>query len=200
MGSRRGEPACRGPPSLMVLGAPPFSAGSRASGSAQVAQRDYTGPSPQGRMGRGAHRSPGGVKAALTALPFSTSCPHTLRVLKESSHRVPRICGWQGDHGPSRPAYPVKHRAQPGALSTFSLLLTGLHASFSMSTGQFAQDAPNQTRGIGDFFKASPPSHAQPDKMLSPPLTALDWWHQDAAPAQPVQPGTWESTHESLAT
>lgn len=158
VGSQQGDPACRGPPSLLVFEAPLLSADCGASGSAQVAQRDYTGPSPQGWMGPGAYRSLRGVKPALTTLQFSTSCPHTLLVLKQSSHSVPPIFVWQGDHSPSRSLYPVKHRAQPWSLSAFSLHLAGHHALFSMCTGQFAHGAPNQTQGIEDFFKASSPS------------------------------------------
>lgn len=141
----------------MALGSPPLSAGSRARGSTQVAKRDYTGPRPQGRMGPRAHLSPRGAKAALTALGFGTSCPQTSLVLKQSTHKsYPRIAGTMAP-----PGQHTQYRAQPGSLSTFSLLLPGLHSLFSMRAGQFAQGAANQTQGVRDIFKAPSPSPAQ---------------------------------------
>lgn len=119
----------QGPPSLMGLEAPPLSAGSGASGSAQGTQNECTGPSPRA----GGALEPGAAQQGKgSSKGFSTSCPWTLLALKQSPHSFPCTFGWQRHHGPFGPAHAGKPRAQPGPLSALSLLFTGPHSSSPM--------------------------------------------------------------------
>lgn len=122
VGSQEVELACRGPPSLMGLEAPPLSAGSRASGRAQGTQNDYSGPSPRAGWGL---KSGAAQQGKGSSKGFSTSCPWPLLALKQSPHSFPCTFGWLplGQRTQESPG----HNRDPHQRFPFSLQCSTVH-------------------------------------------------------------------------